>query len=298
MDKNRIENKASHTAFMGAVHRFLATKDFRIDRKRLDTLAYVFMPTKAKFFLKFEFFRKIFLKKLHKKVPGSYEYLTARTFFFDEIFENEAKDKISQIIVLGAGYDTRAIRFQNNTKNTKIFELDAPTTQKEKIHFLKKNNIQIPGNLIFAPINFDKENIKDALLSYGYNPKLKSLFLWEGVTMYLEPSSVNETFGFIQNNSGSESILAFDYFYKSIIDGTNTDFGADILSNSAENLGEQFKFGIEKGEIKEFLKLMNFELLQNFNSEELENTYLKTSNGDLIGNMYGFAEFVIAKKKK
>jgi len=74
--------------------------------------------------------RRFVLNKLQKKVPGTYEYLLARTKYFDDIFKKGLDENISQMIILGAGYDTRSLRFKNLIQDTRIFELDAPTTQR------------------------------------------------------------------------------------------------------------------------------------------------------------------------
>ncbi len=291
----RIETKASHTALMGAIHRFIATKDKRLRDLGQDNLAHIFMPPKAKFFLQFSFFRNLFLKKLHEKVPGSYEYLTSRTKFFDGIFVEAAKEKTPQIVFLGAGYDTRAIRFQHLTKDSIIFELDAYTTQNEKKKHLTKNKVNLPGNIVLVPINFNKDDIRKVILSHGYNPERKTLFIWEGVTMYIKPESVKGTLLFIKNNSGIDSTLTFDYFYNSVIKRTNTSFGAKKLSESASKLGEKFNFGIEEGRVDEFLKENGFLLKKHYAPKEFEERYLKMNNGNIIGNMYGFAGHIIAK---
>lgn len=97
-DKSRVLSKASHTALMASIHRFMATKELRNEFIGPDELAFIFLPPKAKFFLSFAFFRHIFTNKLHDKVPGSYEYLTARTKFFDEVFLRSINEKIPQIV--------------------------------------------------------------------------------------------------------------------------------------------------------------------------------------------------------
>lgn len=282
---------------MAAIHRFLATKDKRIEDGGSDKLAYIFLPPKARFFLGFKFFRNVITKKLHKKVPGSYEYLTARTIFFDEIFVHAAKEKCPQIVFLGAGYDTRAIRFQHLTKDSIIYELDAPTTQREKKKYFERNKIRLPENVVFVPINFNTDELKMTLLSHGFNPNKKSLFIWEGVTMYINQASVRETLSFIRDNSGSGSTIAFDYFYDAVINGTTNSFGAKELRESASKLGEKFIFGIEEGRIDEFLKENDFVLLRHYTPKEFEEKYLSINDGKILGNMYGFAGHVFAKLK-
>jgi len=293
-DKSRVASKASYTALMASIHRFMATKEVKEEFKGPDKLAYVFLPPKAKFFLSFAFFRRVFTNKLHEKVPGSYEYLTARTKFFDEIFLRSIKEKIRQIVFLGAGYDTRAIRFQHMTNETLIYELDAPSTQDEKKK-LKKSHIPIPGNLVFVPINFIKDNLEKTLLSLGYNSRKRTLFIWEGVSMYITEKAVCDTLYFIKHYSGEGSTLVFDYFYESVINGTCTSYDADTLAESVSQLSEHFKFGIEEGKAKGFLEKSGFMLINHYSPEEFQEIYLQDSTGDLFGKMYGFAGHVYAK---
>ena len=296
-ENNRIESKASLTALMAAIHRSLATKDKRLENPGPDNLAHIFLPPKAKFFLSFAFFRNIMTKKLHKKVPGTYEYLTARTKFFDEKFIHAAKEKTPQIVFLGAGFDTRAIRFQHLTKDLIIYELDASTTQIEKKKYLESKKIQFPKNIVFVPINFNSGDLKQTLLSYGYDPNKKSLFIWEGVTMYINEKAIKETLYFIKHNSGTGSTVAFDYFYDSVIKGTCNSFGAKELNESARKVGEKFIFGIKEGRAREFLKENGFTLINNYTPEEFEEKYLSIDGGNNIGKMYGFAGHIYAKQE-
>ncbi|NPD46136.1 MULTISPECIES: SAM-dependent methyltransferase [unclassified Lentimicrobium] len=294
----RVEKKASHTALMASIYRFLATKDKRSDSVGCDNLARVFLPPKAKFFLSFGFFRNIFINKLHDKVPGSYEYITARTKFFDEIFVQSLKENIPQIVILGAGYDTRAIRFQNLLHDTQIYELDVPTTQNEKLSFLRNAEIESPKELTYAPINFDKDYLWEVLCDAGYTPAKKTLFIWEGVTMYIEEYAVKEILDVVQLKSRAGNTIAFDYFYKSVIDGTSNSYGADKLSESASNLGEKFKFGIEEGKAEAFLEENGLSLSRHYTPEEFEKEYLFDKEGKFFGKMYGFAGHVVAKVNK
>ena len=296
-ENNRIEKKASRTAFNATFYRFLMTKDKRIEVGGTDNLAYLFMPSIARFFLGFSFFRNLITKNLHKRFPGTYEYVIARTRFFDEIFVRTAKEKTPQIVILGAGYDTRAIRFQNFTKDTVIYELDAPLTLNEKKKYFERNKIQLPENIVYVPINFNNDDLKQTLLKNGYDPKKKTMFVWEGVTMYLNPQAVKETLSFIKNNSGIGSTIVFDYFYDSVIKRTCDSIGAKELSDAAMELGEQFNFGVEEGKIIEFLNENGFLLIKHYTPNEFEEKYLRTDDGNIIGSMYGFAGNVIAKLK-
>ncbi len=288
-ENKRIETKASHTALMAALYRFLATREERLGFNGPDELAYMFLPSKARFFLSFGFFRRLFKEKLHGKGPGAYEYVTARTRYFDDLFIQAVKENIPQIVFLGAGYDTRAIRFQEILNGTEIFELDVPSTQNHKLNVLRKNKMPLPENLHYVPINFDREDLKQILFRAGYDPTKRSLFIWEGVSMYITDKAVDDTLAFVKFNSGAGSSIAFDYLYKSVIRGDCKYFGATELSEIVKQKGEPFSFGIEEGEIQEFLERKGFSPLSHYPPHRFEARYLYDDQGEFFGNMYGFA---------
>ena len=295
--QSSIEQRASGTAMMAAIHRFLASKEEQPYFRGPDHLARLFLPPKVKFLLSFSFIRRYVRRKLHKGVPGTYEYMMARTRYFDALFQRALEENTPQIVLLGAGCDTRAIRFQDAAQHTTIFELDAPTTQQQKQEYLRKAKITLPQNLSQVPINFSKERIDAVLSTTGYDPSEKSLFLWEGVTYYLSEDAVKETLECIKNHAGYGSSVAFDYFYKSFIKGKFEYYGAKEISESVSKFGEPFQFGIEEGSIESFLAEHGFELLFHYTPDEFENTYLSDHHGGLFGKMYGFACHVHARVK-
>lgn len=292
-ERRRIETKASHTALMASIYRFLATKEQNNLLKGPDYLANLFLPPQARFFLSFTFFRKIFHRKLHKKAPGSYEYICARTRFFDDLFQEALKQNIPQIVILGAGFDTRAIRYENLIEDTQVFELDVPTTQEQKIDLLEKSGIEEPVNLSFASINFDKDDIKQVLAKVGYEPNKKSLFIWEGVSMYITREAVNNVLAFVKLHSGKDSSIAFDYLYKSVIQNQCNYYGAKELSTVVKQSGEAFSFGIEEGKIADFLSNQGFEIITHYRPEQFERKYLNIDGSR--EKMYGFACHVHTK---
>jgi len=293
--QSSIEQRASRTAMMAAIHRFMASKEAHPNFQGPDNLAMLFLPPKASFFLSFSFIRRLIRKKLHKKVTGTYEYMIARTKYFDNLFEHALEEDIPQIIFLGAGYDTRSIRFKSSIQRTNIFELDAPTTQQHKKKLLQKHNISIPRQVSFVPINFSKESMDDVLSKTGYDTSQESFFIWEGVTMYLPEEAVKETLAFIKNNSGRGSTVAFDYFYKSFAEGDCDYYGAKELFESVSKTGEPYQFGIEEDEIEVFLAENGFDVLSHYTPDEFEKTYLYDDQGENFGKMYGFACHVCAR---
>lgn len=288
-ETKRINYKASRTALLAAIYRNLANMESRSGFRGPDNMAYMFLPLKARFLLSSAFFRNIFKRKADEKSPGSYEYVFARTRLFDELFIQALHAQIPQIVFLGAGYDTRALRFQRSSNRTRIFELDAPTTQNEKLKLLRKCATPIPENLHFVPIDFDRDDLKHILFRAGYDPTRRCMFMWEGVTMYITEEAINKTLSFIRYNSGPGSSIAFDYLYKSIMEGKSSYYGADELYENLKKEGEAISFGIEEGGIEEFLECKGYTLITHYSPQQLETKYLRDEKGGFFGNMYGFA---------
>ena len=211
MSKRGVEKRHSETAIFAALYRAVANKEFKNERFGPDYLAEYFLPSHFKFFIKFKKIRARTKVKFNKFVPGMYEYMLARTAFFDNVFIDSLNKNIPQIVLLGAGYDTRAYRFAKLNNITKIFELDIATTQHRKKKCLKKAQIDIPKHVTLVPINFNKESLKNVLEKAGYENHEKTLFLWEGVSYYLESKSVDATLEFVNHSSRNESVIAFDY---------------------------------------------------------------------------------------
>ena len=117
--------KPSRTAFFAALRRAIAHKDYGDEKFGPDNLAGIFLPAYYRFFLRFSKIRANTVKKLDGFFPGMTEYLIARTVYFDRKFVQALENGTTQIVILGAGYDSRAWRFAELNSGTTIFELDA-----------------------------------------------------------------------------------------------------------------------------------------------------------------------------
>ena len=158
MSKKSVEQKSSKTAIFASLYRAIANKEFNNERFGSDYLAEYFLPSHLKFFIKFKKIRVNVKNKGNKLTPGVYEYMLARTAFFDNVFLDALNKNIPQIVLLGAGYDTRAYRFAKLNNTTKIIELDIATTQNRKKKCLKKAQIDFPKHVTLVPIDFNKSS--------------------------------------------------------------------------------------------------------------------------------------------
>jgi len=261
-----------------------------------DSVAYMLVPPFLKPVIRSRWLFRIFSLRFFP--GGMYEYVIARTRYFDSVFAEALQKDFDQIVIFGAGFDSRALRFSKLNKGTRVFELDAPTTQQEKLKALKSKKLAIPENLVFVPIDFNREKLANKMVQAGFVSGRKSLFLLEAVTMYLPQNAVESTFGFIQGVSGRGSLIAFDYVYAGVLRKERRYYGERESSlKTLAKVGEEWTFALEEGEDERFLGRYGFSLKDHSGRPELEDKYFKNSRGAIVGKINGTGAIVVGVKK-
>jgi methyltransferase (TIGR00027 family) len=172
------------------------------------------------------------------EVPPQYE-ASARIWFFDAAVDRYLPD-VAQFVILGAGFDTRAYRLPNGTR-VRVFEVDSPPTQIVKRETLEKAGIDA-GGVTFVPADFEKEDWLACLTAMGFDPGERTLFLWEGVTMYLDRAAVEDTLRKIASTARG-SVVAFDYFTTEALESRALYWRYGRAATKAA--GETLKFGVD-----------------------------------------------------
>ncbi|MFC2135357.1 class I SAM-dependent methyltransferase [Bacteroidota bacterium] len=290
----RIEQKTSRTAQFTCVSRAASLFEKLPQYKSDDYIAYQLLPRFIQFLIKLGLIGNLYKKT--KSSKGIYEYVIARTKLIDSIFNNAVVEKFDQILILGAGFDSRGIRLLDPSLNAKVFELDAPVTQNAKIKQFQKRKIAINPNIVFISIDFEKNSLEKKLIDAGFGKKKRSLFILEGLLMYLDTETVDSTFKIINEFGGMKSEIVFDCIYSSVLRKENIYYGEEGIVERLERANETWLFGIERGEIETFLKEYSFKLIRNYSSEELENMYFKDEKNNLVARVNGTHSITHAKK--
>ena len=293
--KPRIEKKSSRTAAMTCVSRASSFYEKSPYYESNDNIAPRLLPKFIHLLIKSRRMR-IFLLKICAP-RGIYEYVIARTKVIDEIFLNAISNNFEQILLFGAGFDSRGIRLVDADDKVKVFELDVNTTISDKIKQYKKRKID-PGEVIYVKIDFNTEKIDDKLKAAGFQYNRKTLYILEGIIMYLNESAVNEDFRFISESAGGGSEVVFDYIYKSVLEGKNLYYGEKSIFNRVKKSGEGWIFGIAEGEIKTFLQERRLALIQRMDSNQLEEKYFQDEENIILGKVNETHCIVYAKIKK
>ena len=267
-----LETQPSGTAAATAFLRALAANDPREEIRGNDYLAEIFLEDKRKGLLK-DPARRAWVMQNHL-APGAYAFMFARTAFFDHLVAQALKDNRAQVVLLGAGYDSRPYRFKEFIQDTRIFELDAAPTQQRKQECLRQARITIPEQVCFVPINFETDPLLETLLAAGFKREQQTLFIWEGVSYYLSREAVDQLLTTVRSNSPAGSSIGFDY----------AALSAEVLQDAgvqefrqlmrARHADEPTRFGIPAGTIEAFLSERGFQVLEHLTAAEMNERYV------------------------
>jgi methyltransferase (TIGR00027 family) len=228
--------------------------------------------------------------------PGGVGFVVARERYIDDFLITSLNDGLDQVVILGAGFDTRAYRIAGMQK-TRVFEIDHPSTQAEKLKRLQKVIDPLPNYITFLPVDFNSQTLADRLPASGYDGHAKTLFIWQGVTYFLTREGVDSTLAFISAHSGPGSALIFDYFYNEVFNDATNGY-AKTLRRAAQLSGEEYMFGIDRGQIESFLTSRGFRDVHNTTIEDLKQLYFTGKNaGRIVPHDVAIASAKVDKTK-
>jgi methyltransferase (TIGR00027 family) len=296
MSRRVVERRPSETALFNALRRAIASNESVGQGLGSDDLAVFFLPPHWRFLLRFKRLRANIKERLTVQLPGVQEHVMARTAYFDRVFVDALTRRIPQIVLLGAGYDSRAYRFAQSRGASRVFELDAAPTKNRKARCLGRAGIGIPQHVTLAPIDFDRESLKDVLVQAGFESQKETLFLWEGVSYYLEPASADATLEFVGHQSHQESTIAFDYAISVSQENLGDIFGAQrFFETMREQHGDEgFVFAIDDGGAEPYLEERGLTVVEHLDSHDIERTLLLNEDGSLVGKVTGVFRIVLA----
>ncbi len=295
MMKNKVNRESPSKMAEGiAMQRFAESSKSENERICYDPYAIHFIsPEIIEFGMKYPEEAKAKIEMTEKLFPGLSSSIIARVRYFDDFIRKSINEGLEQLVILGAGYDTRTYRI-DELNNIKVFEVDHPNTQSFKIEKIKEIFDFTHDNVIYVSIDFETETLSQKLFDYGYDGSKKTLFILEGLIMYIPPDVVSEILSFIVENSGKGSAVLFDYYPESVVDGTcKLEVGINIRNHLIQ-LGEPLQFGIKEDEIENFLIQFGFLEIKNITSEDYKKAYFhgKNENRDVCELLY-FAHAVI-----
>jgi len=215
-------------------------------------------------------------------------YLQLRTCWLDDVVEQfiaSLEGRPGQVVVLGAGYDTRLLRLPLPNA-VRRFEIDAPGTQTQKRASLQELAMD-DAKTTYVTCDFASERWINKLREQGFSAEVPACFVWEGVTMYLTRDVVAAT---LQDVSACAdgSIIGFDYF-------DPTWALTPMMRKRTARAGEPWQFGLSKEELAPFVEAQGLAVLDHLGHRELLKRYMpQHTSGTPAGYCGDFGAFALA----
>ena len=146
---------------------------------------------------------------LLRKVMPTTTYVLIRARFTDDRVLAAAERGVGQLVILGAGFDTFALRYPD--LGIRVFEVDLPASSALKRTRLAAAGIAVPEHLDFVSVDFERDDLDERLTNAGFDPERPAFFTWMGVTFYLSGEAIAATLARITGLAAPGSELAFDY---------------------------------------------------------------------------------------
>jgi methyltransferase (TIGR00027 family) len=209
-----------------------------------------------------------------------YFAVNARTMHMDALLIEALSQGATQVVNLGAGFDSRAYRFRDRFPKARFFELDLPATITEKRARVVKILGAVPDRVHLVATDFVTRPLDTVLRDAGYDRTQRTFFIWEGVTMYLPEAANRSTLQFIRSGSASGSAVVYDYTLdRSLLPDGGGLYGAKGAAAYVASVGEPLITGWSKDQAAAFATREGLVVVSDLGPVELTQRYLIDSDG-------------------
>jgi methyltransferase (TIGR00027 family) len=263
MSDHKASRTALGTAYMRAAHQLFETQPRILD----DPVALSLLGPTA--------LQRIKDTADHYQTPERLAlraHVVLRSRFAEDRLAAAVLRGITQYVILGAGFDTFALRQPPWARALKILEIDHPGTQAMKRSHLAAAGLSMPENTDFANIDFERESLRDGLLRYHVSMDEPTFFSWLGVTMYLREAAIDAVLHSVaQFPTGSEIVLTF----------APPGDSPSPLAERAASLGEPWVSYFEPDALEAKLRGAGFSEVEFLSPAEAEARYFRQRPADL-----------------
>jgi methyltransferase (TIGR00027 family) len=198
--------------------------------------------------------------------PGYMAIVLLRNRWHEAAIAAARAEGVEQIVLLGAGYDTTALRLR--LPGATLFEVDAPPTQRAKREVIRRHGL--PDHAVrYVPCDFERDVLSERLRENGFDPRARSLVAWWGVSFFLSEEAVRTTVADVAALTAPGSVFLFDYLDSRVVDGTTAFRGARRARAAVARRGEPYTFGLGRDEAARLVSSLGFDVENNLSITEL-----------------------------
>jgi len=204
-------------------------------------------------------------------------FTAARSRIAEDALSGAVERGIRQIVILGAGLDTFALRNPHGARHVRIYEVDHPATQVWKCQRLAEAELALPPWLSLVPVDFERDDLGETLLCAGFQPNSPAFFSWLGVVAYLTRDAIGSTLDYLALIQYSE--VVFDYIEPP--QGSSEEI-RELVSERAEQLekiGERCASRFEPAGMAAILCSHGFCDIEDINFQEIRSRFGRAVQG-------------------
>ncbi len=239
--------------------------------------------------------RSVLLRRVNAVLPGAYPYEIARCKFIDEVTLSEADAGLDELVLLGAGLDSRPYRLADRLGGLRVFEVDHPASQATKRSRLRRLSVEQSRNVSFVPLDFTRDDLPGELARAGHDERAATLFIWSGVSPYLPEDAVREILSWVGAHTSPRTSIVFDAAWASALRSDSDLYGARELARAVASVGEPLRWGIPDGEVDGTLERFGLHAEHIIGDDDAMVAYLTRTDGLALGRPYGFAVLLHAR---
>jgi methyltransferase (TIGR00027 family) len=216
--------------------------------------------------------------------PSIRKAIALRARYMDDFARCCINEGYHQVVLIGAGYDSRYARLQE-FQRAQIYEVDLDSTQVIKKSLTRRLMGYLPANVKYISADLSRDSITDRLLDSGFSPDRKTLFIWEGVTLFLNNDIVAEILGRLAALS-RDSRITFDFVPPELVDDETDYQGNRKLLEMCASIKEPLTFGCEPARMRDILNISGYHGIEIVSMRDVNQRYLGRSD---IEEVYYFA---------
>lgn len=202
-----------------------------------------------------------------------------RAAYTEQALKTAVLTGTEQYVILGAGLDTFAFREKEFLSKHKVFEVDHPLTQADKLERIARAGWTIPDNLTFVPVDFTKDSLTERLIAAGFDTKAKSFFSWLGVTYYLSAEAIGKTLTELSLLCADGSTLVFDYPDENFFDAPEKRVQNTIMMAKAG--GEPMQSAFSYSELEKLLEKHGFLIYELLTPDDIQRNIIDKTGADM-----------------
>lgn len=217
-----------------------------------------------------------------------------RASYTEQALKTAALTGTKQYVILGAGLDTFAFRESEFLSMHKVFEVDYPLTQKDKMDRLVRAGWKVPANLAFVPMDFTKDDLVECLLAGGFNKSVKSFFSWLGVVYYLSVKAIDVMLSALSELCADGSTLVFDYPDECFFTADEKRVQNTIMMAKAG--GEPMQSAFSYSELEKLLEKHGFLIYELLTPDDIQRNIIDRAGADM--KAFEHVNYCLAVRKR